>query len=150
MKIAVLNGSPKGEISVTMQYVRYIQKQYPEHELRIISVAHEINGIERDPVKWQTVMDEVQSSDGVLWATPVYFFLVPSQLKRFIEPISERQAEGIFRGKYAAALVTSIHCMDHTAMNYLAGIGEDLGMRFVGGFTPEMEDLEIPQERANL
>jgi NAD(P)H-dependent FMN reductase len=81
MKIAVLNGSPKGEISVTMQYVRYIQKQYPEHELRIISVAHEINGIERDPVKWQTVMDEVQSSDGVLWATPVYFFLVPSQLK---------------------------------------------------------------------
>jgi hypothetical protein len=40
--------------------------------------------------------------------------------------------------------------MDHTAMNYLAGIGEDLGMRFVGGFTPEMEDLEIPQERANL
>ncbi len=150
MKIAVLNGSPKGEVSVTVQYVRYIQKQFPGHELKIINVAHEINGIERDRAKWQAVTDEVRSSDGVLWATPVYYFLVPSQLKRFIELIWERQAEEIFQGKYGAALITSIHCMDHTAMNYLTGISEDLGMRFVGSLTPKMDDLEVPQERTNL
>ncbi len=150
MKIVVLNGSPKGEVSVTVQYVRYLQKQFPGHELKILSVAHEINGIERDQAKWQAVIDEVQSCDGVLWATPVYFFLVPSQLKRFIELIWERRAEDVFREKYAAALVTSIHCMDHTAMNYLAGISEDLHMRFVGGFTPASDDLEISQERTNL
>ena len=93
MKIAVLNGSPKGEVSVTVQYVRYIQKRYPEHELKIINVAHEIHGIERDQAKWQAVVEEVRSSDGVLWATPVYYFLVPSQFKRLIELIGERQAE---------------------------------------------------------
>lgn len=29
MKIVVLNGSPKGEISVTVQYDRHIQKSSP-------------------------------------------------------------------------------------------------------------------------
>lgn len=150
MKIVVLNGSPKGDIGVTMQYVGYIQKHNTDHEFKLLNIAHEINGIEREQSKWQEIMDEVQSSDGVLWATPVYYFLVPSQLKRFIELIFERQAEAVFRNKYAAALITSIHCMDHAAINYLTGISEDLGMRFVGGFTPEMDDLEIPQERTNL
>lgn len=150
MKIVVLNGSPKGEVSVTVQYVRYLQKQFPGHELKILSVAHELNGIERDQAKWQAIMDEVKSSDGVLWATPVYYFLVPSQLKRFIELIWERRAEESFQGKYGAALVTSIHCMDHTAMNYITGISEDLGMRFVGGLTPASDDLTVPKERTSL
>jgi multimeric flavodoxin WrbA len=150
MKITVLNGSPKGEISVTIQYVRYIQRQYPDHELKILNVSHDIRRIERDPASWQTIMDEVQSSDGVLWATPVYYFLVPSQLKRFIELCFERRTKEIFRNKYVAALVTSVHCFDHLAINYLTGISEDLEMRFVGGFTPEMEDLSISQERTNL
>jgi len=30
VKIAVLNGSPKGKTSVTMQYVRYLQKEFPQ------------------------------------------------------------------------------------------------------------------------
>jgi hypothetical protein len=29
MKIVVLNGSPKGEDSITLQYVAYIQKHFP-------------------------------------------------------------------------------------------------------------------------
>jgi hypothetical protein len=35
MKIVVLNGSPKGEYSVTLQYVHYIQKKFPGHEWKI-------------------------------------------------------------------------------------------------------------------
>lgn len=150
MKIVVLNGSPKGEVSVTMQYVNYIQKRRPGHELKVLHISQAIRRIEREPVAWQEVMDEVRSSDGVLWATPVYYFLVPSQLKRFIELVRERQADGLFKGKYGAALITSLHCIDHTAMNYLTGISEDMGMRFAGGFTPGMDDLEIHQERTNL
>ena len=150
MKIVVLNGSPKGEISVTVQYVRYIQKHFPQHEFRILSVGHEVVGLDHNQARWREVMDEVACSQVVLWATPVYFFLVPSQLKRFIELIAERQAEGVFGDKYCAALVTSVHCMDHTAMNYLTGISEDLSMRFVGCFSAEMDDLEIPEERTNL
>jgi len=38
MKIAVLNGSPKGQISVTMQYVRFLQQKFPEAEFKFIDV----------------------------------------------------------------------------------------------------------------
>jgi len=42
MKIIVLNGSPKGDVSVTMQYVAYIQKRFPRHELKIINISQRI------------------------------------------------------------------------------------------------------------
>ena len=37
MKIAVLNGSPKGEISVTVQYIKFIQKKFPGHEFKLLT-----------------------------------------------------------------------------------------------------------------
>ena len=48
MKIIVLNGSPKGKHSITLQYVRYIQKQFPQHEFKTIHIAQEIKKIEND------------------------------------------------------------------------------------------------------
>ena len=39
MKIIVLNGSPKGDISVTMQYVHFTQKKFPQHELKILNIS---------------------------------------------------------------------------------------------------------------
>ena len=48
MKIAVLNGSPKGEISVTVQYIKFIQKKFPQHELKLINVAHDIIKLEKN------------------------------------------------------------------------------------------------------
>ena len=50
MKIIVLNGSPKGEISITMQYINYIQKKFKQHELKIINIAQRINQIEKTSV----------------------------------------------------------------------------------------------------
>ena len=42
MKITVLNGSPKGELSVTMQYVAYLAKLYPQHEFNIYHIAQRL------------------------------------------------------------------------------------------------------------
>ena len=150
MKITVLNGSPKGDISVTMQYVHYIQKKFPQHELKILNVAQRIKKLERDEAAFQEILAEVQSSDGVLWAFPVYFLLVPSQYKRFIELIAERGAEAVFERKYTAALTTSIHFYDHTAHNYLHAVCDDLDMRYVGSFSADMSDLMKEKERAGL
>ncbi len=76
MKIAVLNGSPKGEISVTMQYVKFIQKKFPEHEMKIINIAERIKKIEKDKTYFKEVIDEINSSDGILWAFTLYVYLV--------------------------------------------------------------------------
>ena len=141
MKIVVLNGSPKGHVSVTMQYVNLIQKKFPHHELRIFNVASQIKKIEKDETAFREIMDEVRSAGGVLWAFPLYVFLVSSQYKRFIEILWERNGADAFRDKYAATLSTSIHFFDHTAHNYIRAICDDLDMRFAGAFSAEMHDL---------
>ncbi len=150
MNITVLNGSPKGDLSVTMQYIHYIAKKFPQHSFDIINISQPIKRIERDRKVFDEIIAKVKAGDGVIWATPVYYLLVPSQYKRFIELVFERRAGGAFKNKYAAVLITSIHFFDHTARNYLNAICDDLGMKFFGGFNPDMYDLMRGKNRATL
>ncbi|MDY7035795.1 MAG: NAD(P)H-dependent oxidoreductase [Thermodesulfobacteriota bacterium] len=150
MKIIVLNGSPKGDLSITMQYVAYIQKRFPQHEMKIINISQRIKRIEKDDSTFQGIIDEIRSSDAVLWAFPVYLLLVPSQYKRFIELIWERGAHGAFKKKHTAVLTTSIHFFDHTAQDYIRAICDDLEMRFKGAFPAHMRDLMEEEGREKL
>jgi multimeric flavodoxin WrbA len=150
MKIAVLNGSPKGEISVTVQYIKFIEKKFPQHQFRLINIAHDIIKIEKDRKVFDSIIQEVKDADGVIWAFPLYVFLVASQYKRFIEMIRENKSEGAFKGKYTCALSTSIHFFDHTAHNYIRGVCEDLGMKFVESFSADMDDIFIEDRRRIL
>jgi multimeric flavodoxin WrbA len=147
MEIAVLNGSPKGEVSTTMQYVRYLEKVFPQHKLKMHHISQRIKRLEHDDEVFHQIIDEVHASDAVLWASPVYYCLVPAQYKRFIELIWERGVAEAFAGKYAASLTTSINFYDHTAHEYLQAISEDLDMRFVGSFSAHMYDLLAEDKR---
>ena len=150
MKIIVLNGSPKGDLSVTMQYVAFLQKMNPQHTLKILNIAQQIRQIEQDEQKFNEVMVEMKNADGVLWAFPLYVFLVHSQYKRFIELIFERNMADVFQAKYTAVLSTSIHFFDHTAHQYMRGICDDLKMNFCDSFSAGMRDLFKETERNNL
>lgn len=150
MKIAVLNGSPKGQISVTMQYVHFLQQKFPETEFKIFDIALKINKLEKDNKAFQEIIAEISAADAVLWAFPLYFFLVCSQYKRFIELIFERNEISAFRGKPAASLSTSINFFDHTAHNYINAISDDLEMNFFGSYSAEMNDLHKSKERQRL
>jgi len=150
MKITVLNGSPKGITSVTMQYVHYISKEFPQHELKILNISQRIRKIEKDAQAFKDILDEITSSDGILWASPVYYLLVPANYKRFIELISEKGVEDVFHNKYTAFLTTSIHFFDHTAHNYMNAVCDDLNMRYIGSFSADMNDLHKPKERERL
>ncbi len=141
MKITVLNGSPKGELSVTMQSVAYLAKIYPQHEFNVLQIAQRIKLFEKDPAAFNQIIDQVRDSDAVLWGFSLYILIVHAHYKRFIELIFERGAQEAFAGKYAASLSTSIHFFDHTAHNYIHAICDDLGMRFVDSFSPDMYDL---------
>jgi multimeric flavodoxin WrbA len=150
MKITVLNGSPKGDLSVTMQSVAYLAKLYPQHEFNVLHVAQRIKRLESDPAAFNQVIDQVRTSDAVIWGFPLYILIVHAHYKRFIELIFERGAQDAFAGKYAASLSTSIHFFDHTAHNYIHGICDDLGMRFVDSFSPDMHDLIKEEGRQQL
>jgi multimeric flavodoxin WrbA len=150
MKITVLNGSPKGELSVTMQYVAYLAKLYPQHEFNIQHIAQRLKLLEKDLKAFAGVIDEIRSSDAVLWGFSLYILHVHANYKRFIELVFERNAQDAFKGKYTAALSTSIHFFDHTAHNYIHAICDDLEMRFVDSFAADMYDLMKEEGRKQL
>jgi multimeric flavodoxin WrbA len=142
MELLVLNGSPKGKASATMQYIHFIQKHFPNHTLNIINISQPVNKIENNPESFKNIIDAVRSCDAVVWAFPVYYMLVPGNYKRFIELIWERKVEDAFSNKPAVIVATSIKYMDHAAYYYMQAICEDLGMKYMGQFTPSMYDLE--------
>jgi multimeric flavodoxin WrbA len=150
MNIVVLNGSPKGEISVTVQYVKYIQQKFRQHDLKMLNVAHDILKIERDPEQFQHIIDQIRKADGVIWALPVYVMHVCSQYKRFIEMIWENGVQDAFKNKYTCVLTTAIHFIDHAPNIYMRGICEDLGMRYTEFYSAGMGELFIEEGRKAL
>jgi predicted SprT family Zn-dependent metalloprotease len=59
MKITVLNGSPKGKYSITLQYVNLIRKIFPQHELNIFHVSQNIKRLEKDDKVFQEIIEIV-------------------------------------------------------------------------------------------
>ncbi|MHC1724402.1 MAG: NAD(P)H-dependent oxidoreductase [Aminipila sp.] len=150
MKIIVLNGSPKGEDSITLQYVAYIQKQFPQNDFRIVHVSQQIKRIERDQKNFQEIIDEIRTADGVLWSFGLWVLCVPAQYMRFIELISKREVQETFRNKYTAVITTSIHFYDHTAHNYMRAVCEDLGMRYIDAISLDIIDMMKAEKRQDL
>lgn len=136
MNILVINGSPKGTYSITLQTVLYLEKRFPEHRFQILHVGAKIKSLEKDLTPALTALEEAEL---LLFSYPVYTFLAPSQLHRFFELIQE---SGIsLRGKYATQLTTSKHFYDMTAHRYVQENAQDLGLKYIRGLSADMDDL---------
>ncbi len=136
MKIAVINGSPKGKYSITLQTVLYLEKKFPEHEFCVLHAGQKIKSLEKDFSKAKELLE---SADAVLFSYPVYTFLAPSQLHRFIELTKANAVD--LKDKYATQISTSKHFYDVTAHKYVEENSLDLGMRYIRGLSADMEDL---------
>ena len=136
MKIAVINGSPKGAYSITLQTVNYLMRKFPEHTFEVLHAGQKIKALEKD---FSSAKELLVSSDAVIFSYPVYTFLAPSQLHRFIELT---KASGIsLEGKFASQISTSKHFYDVTAHKYVEENALDMGMRYIRGLSADMEDL---------
>ena len=137
MKVLVVNGSPKGENSVTLQTVYYLQIKYKESaEFLYLHAGQRIHSLEKD---FQAAEELLKGADLILFSYPVYTFLVPAQLHRFIELIKEHGID--MRGKYATQISTSKHFYDITAHQFIQDNCDDLGMKYLRGLSADMEDL---------
>ena len=136
MKIAVINGSPKGKYSITLQTVLYLQRKFPEHIFEVLHAGQKIKSLEKD---FSSAKQLMESADAVLFSYPVYTFLAPSQLHRFIELTKENGVE--LQEKYATQISTSKHFYDVTAHKYIEENSLDLGFGYIRGLSADMEDL---------
>ena len=109
MNILVLNGSPKGKYSITLQTINYLSKIHPEHNFDVLDVGHRIKALERD---FSPALEAIKKAEVLLFSYPVYTFIAPYQLHRFIELLKENGIS--LEGKYATQLSTSKHFYDIT------------------------------------
>lgn len=150
MKISVINGSPKGKHSITLQHIHYLMKETPGHDLDIIHVGNRIKKIEKEEALFDDIMEKMGKADAVIWSFPVYYALIPSQQKRFIELMFERCTLDHFNGTYATSFTTSINFFDHTAHNYIQGVSEELGFSYVKGYSANMDDFFHSDKREKM
>jgi multimeric flavodoxin WrbA len=136
MKIAIINGSPKGKYSITLQTSLYLEKKYPEHEFCVLHAGQTIKALEKD---FSAAKELLSSCDAVVFSYPVYTFLAPSQLHRFIELMKEHNVD--VKGKFATQVTTSKHFWDITAHRYIEDNCQDMGMKFIKGLSADMDDL---------
>ena len=136
MNILVLNGSPKGKYSITLQTINYLSKIHPEHNFDVLDVGHRIKALERD---FSPALEAIKKAELLFFSYPVYTFIAPYQLHRFVELLKE---SGIsLEGKYATQLSTSKHFYDITAHRYIQDNCADLGMKYIKGLSADMDDL---------
>jgi multimeric flavodoxin WrbA len=136
MKILILNGSPKGENSITLQTCLYIEKHYPQHQYKVLHAGQKIRQFEKD---FAPAAEALEWAELILFCYPVYTFLVPSQLHRFIELLKEHGAA--LEGKWASQITTSKHFYDVTAHRFIEENAKDLGLKVLPGLSADMEDL---------
>jgi len=112
MHILVLNGSPKGEYSITLQTVRYLEKLSPADTFEVLHVGQKIKSLEKD---FAPAAEALDRAELLLFSYPVYTFLAPSQLHRFIELVKQHNVP--LAGKFATLekdeyLTLLIHCIE--------------------------------------
>ncbi len=140
MKILVINGSPKGKYSTTLQTILFLQKIYCKHEFKFLHVGKMIKKYEKDFTK---AKQELENAELIIFAYPVYTFIAPYQLHRFIELLKENDVD--LKNKIATQFTTSKHFYDVTAHKYIEENCNDLGLKYIRGLSADMEDLLCKQ-----
>ena len=136
MNILVINGSPKGKYSITLQTVLYLEKCFPEHTFQVLHAGQRIKALQKD---FSEAVKELEAADLILFSYPVYTFIAPSQLHGFIELMKASGAR--LTGKFATQITTSKHFYDVTAHRYIQDNCQDMGLKFVKGLSADMDDL---------
>ncbi len=136
MNILVVNGSPKGEYSITLQTIKYLEKHFPQYNFQVLHAGQKIKSLERD---FSSAGEALLNSDLIIFSYPVYTFIAPYQLHRFIELVKENNIS--LDGKFATQLSTSKHFYDVTAHRYIQDNCCDLNLKYIKGLSADMDDL---------
>jgi multimeric flavodoxin WrbA len=149
-KMVIVNASPKGAYSLTLQYAKYLMVHEHDVTYTVLEVGEKLTEMEYDETWFAESMLLLAQCEAIIWATPVYTMLVPWQLIRFIELIKLTANTSVVEGKYATSVMSCFHYFDHLAEQWLYSTCEDLGMRLMEGFSVDNTDLLKPEFRSSM
>lgn len=150
IKILVINGSPKGVHSLTLQHSLYMLGQEKDVEYKVLQAGEALSKIDFEQSWLEAAIADIEWSDAIIWNTPVYTMLVPWQLIRLFQLIKEAGRNSVFKGKYATSMMTCFHYYDHLAEDWLRAMSEDRGMSYIEGRTADNMDMLKKTHRASM
>lgn len=136
MNVLIINGSPKGDYSVTLQTSNYLMIKFPHINFEVINVGKYIKKYEKD---FSSALEKINNADLIIFSYPVYTFITPYQLHRFIELMKSSGVD--FSSKIATQISTSKHFYDVTAHEFIKQNCDDMKMKYIKGLSADMEDL---------
>ena len=140
MNILVINGSPKGRNSITLHTALFLEKKFAGHSFSYLDAGQRIKTFEKD---FSPALEAIRKADLIVFCYPVYTFLVPSQLHRFIELMKGAGLD--LSGKTATQITTSKHFYDITAHRFIEDNCADMGLPFIDGLSADMDDILSPK-----
>ncbi len=136
IKVLIVNGSPKGKYSCTLQTSLYLEKKFKDCEFTVLHCGQQIRKFEKDI---SLLINAINEADLTVFSYPVYTFLCPSQLHKIIRVLKENNCN--FNGKFCTQISTSKHFYDATAHKYIEENALDLGFSYIKGLSADMDDL---------
>ena len=85
MDVLILNGSPSGDSSITLQTVLFLKEIFSGHSYEILNVGARIRSIETD---FSACTEALEKADLIVFCYPVYTFLVPKNTQPRSQPQS--------------------------------------------------------------
>ena len=134
--ILVINGSPKGKNSITLHTCLFLEKKFPGYKFDYLDAGQRIKVLEKD---FSPALEAIREADLLVFCYPVYTFLVPSQLHRFLELTKGSGLD--LSGKAATQVTTSKHFYDITAHRFIEDNCADMGLPFLDGLSADMDDI---------
>jgi multimeric flavodoxin WrbA len=165
MKLISIIGSPKGMQGYTGSLVKGVLEatQNAGAETQIFSLGDLLvqpckgcqevchtKGICHQKDDFEKIKNAMIEADGIIFATPNYFFNVSAQMKALIDRCNLLLHCQKLRGKYGAMVVTSGGSDPEVVVNYLSTTITHLGFWRVGNLCAVRAQLEDPEEKSQL
>lgn len=116
MKITVFNSSPKGNTSITLQVIKYLEKVYKQDNFQIYNVG---NGIVTEELE-----KAIQDCDLIIEASSIFHFSVHAQMMGFFEQLKNK---GLLQNKKVTYILTSMKLGDEIAIGYVEQVVKSSG-----------------------
>jgi len=139
LKILVLNGSPRGEMSVSYHHILFLEKHFKSATFEFVHIGKMLK-IYKDE-KLGDLIKKMSDADCVLWTYPVYTFSIPYQLMLFMNRLQNHDLKHLLKGTYSTQFSTSKHFYDITAYDFMKTQFKDLEIIHLEGLMADMDEM---------